>query len=245
MSSGKNELGRVPLESNHPLQRESVFDELIFCDDSEPRSVELQMAVDEVLLGVSKLPLLRFYRWEAPCVTIGYFESYAAATAAHPGLPVVRRWTGGGLVLHGRDAPYSLVVPAGEPFATVRPAAAYHTIHCVLAETLRGQLPEVTLATTDAPKQGAACFDNPVTADLLCGDSKVGGAGQRRTRLGLLHQGSLQLKEGTLIDARVFARRLAVRVREQALSPEVLALTANVAQTRYGRAEWNHDRLQR
>jgi lipoate-protein ligase A len=233
------------MESNAPFQRKTIFGELVFCDDTEPRSAELQMAVDEVLLGMADLPVLRVYRWESPCVTIGYFESHAAATAAHPGLPVVRRWTGGGLVVHGTDAPYSLLVPAHEPFAMVRPVAAYRAIHRALAEALRGRLPEVTLATTDAPKQSAACFDNPVAADLLCGNSKVGGAGQRRTRLGLLHQGSLQLGGDTFSEASVFARTLALCVREESLSREILALTEGVAQTRYGRPEWNHDRQRR
>jgi lipoate-protein ligase A len=225
-----------------PLPREPVFEELAFWDDSEPRSAAFQMAMDQALLEVSDVPVLRVYRWESPCVTIGYFESHAAAIAAHPGLPVIRRWTGGGSVVHGADAPYSLIVPHKEPFASVRAPNAYRMLHGALAESLQGRFPEMALATENAPKQSAACFENPVSDDLLCGEHKVGGAGQRRTRLGLLHQGSLQLKGTAFEEALLFAQLLAVRVRHMSLPPETLRLAKCLAESRYGLHEWNVDR---
>lgn len=231
------------MDSDTPVQRERIFETLLFLNDLIPRPVQLQMAVDEVLLESVQLPILRVYRWESPCVTIGYFQSHSLAMAAHPGLAVVRRWTGGGLVLHGMDAPYSLIVPGGEPFAAVRPAASYRAIHGALAEALRGRLAEVTLAEEDAPKQSAACFENPVSADLLCRGAKVGGAGQRRTRRGLLHQGSLQLGGAPFDDARAFAGRLAKEVRDYDLPLEILSLAERLVPTRYGRAGWNCGRL--
>src|SRR5260370_40010845 len=36
------------------------------------------------------------------------------------------------------------------------------------------------------------CFANPVAADVMIDIRKVAGAAQRRTRIGLLHQGSIQ-----------------------------------------------------
>jgi lipoate-protein ligase A len=233
------------MDSLAPLRSGKIFEEIAVMDDPAPRPAEIQMAVDEALLETTKLPVLRFYRWESPCVTIGYFESYAGATAAHPGLPVIRRWTGGGVVVHGEDAPYSLIVPSREPFAAVRPATAYRVIHGALAGALHGQFPEITLATGDAPKQGAACFENPVTADLLCGGLKVGGAGQRRTRLGLLHQGSVQLGENPFQDVRVFAERLAVRIWETNVPHELLTVAERLAEARYRSPGWKQDRKRR
>ena len=227
---------------NSPLAREPLFEELAFLDDAEPRSAALQMAMDQALLEVSDVPVLRVYRWESPCVTIGYFESHAAATVAHPGLPVIRRWTGGGSVVHGQDAPYSLIVPQREPFASVRAAAAYRVLHGTLAEALQRRFPEIALAAENAPKQSAACFENPVSDDLLFGGHKVGGAGQRRTRLGLLHQGSLQLEGSAFEEALLFAQLLAVRVLHTNLPPETLRLAERLAGSRYGLQEWNADR---
>jgi lipoate-protein ligase A len=226
---------------NSPLPREPIFEVLAFLEDAVPRGAALQMALDQALLEVTDIPVLRVYRWECPCVTIGYFESLAAAVAAHPGLPVVRRWTGGGLVLHGKDAPYSLIVPQREPFAAVRAASAYRLLHGTLAEALRRRLPEIALAAKNAPKQSAACFENPVLDDLLCGENKIGGAGQRRTRQGLLHQGSLQLAGAPFEEARLFAGLLAARVQHAPLLPETLLHAKRLAESRYDLPAWNAD----
>ena len=227
---------------NSPLPREPIFEVLAFLEDSVPRGAALQMALDQALLEVTDIPVLRVYQWDAPCVTIGYFESVAAAIAAHPGLPVVRRWTGGGLVVHGKDAPYSLIVPQSEPFAAVRAASAYRVLHGNLAEALRRRLPDIALAAESAPKQSAACFENPVSDDLLCGGNKIGGAGQRRTRQGLLHQGSLQLQGAPFEEARRFADLLAFRVQHVPLSPETLLQAKRLAESRYALPAWNADR---
>jgi lipoyl(octanoyl) transferase len=225
-----------------PLRGEPIFEELLLLEDVVPRPAPLQMGLDQALLELSEVPVLRVYTWESPCVTIGYFESCSAAERAHPGLQVVRRWTGGGSVLHGDDAPYSLIVPQREPFAGVRAASAYKLLHGALAEALRGRFPHVTLAAQSEPKQSAACFENPVSDDLLCGGHKIGGAGQRRTRLGLLHQGSLQLEGARFEEAGLFAQRLATRVVRGSLQRETLLHAEHLAQTRYGLSSWNEDK---
>jgi len=225
-----------------PLRGEPIFEELLLLEDDVPRSAALQMGLDQALLELSEVPVLRIYRWESPCVTIGYFESCSASERAHPGLQVVRRWTGGGSVLHGDDAPYSLIVPQREPFAGVRAASAYKLLHGALAGALSGRFPDVTLAAQSAPKQSAACFENPVSNDLLCGGLKIGGAGQRRTRLGLLHQGSLQLEGARFEEAGLFAQRLATRVLRGSLKRETLIRAEHLEQTRYGFSSWNEDK---
>jgi lipoate-protein ligase A len=219
-----------------------VFGRLVLIKDHVPRAAGLQMAVDQVLLETSSVPVLRTYRWESPCVTIGYFESLAAARVAFPALPVVRRWTGGGLVVHGADAPYSLIVPRSEAFTEVRPSDAYRLIHGLLARSLGQRLSGVTLAETEAPRLGSACFENPVPADLLRDGRKVGGAGQRRTRLGLLHQGSLHLGGTSFDEAGIFASFLASDVQEASLSTDTLSLARDLAVTRYDHSRWNADR---
>lgn len=225
-----------------PLAGELIFEELLLLEDCVPRSAPVQMGLDQALLEFSKIPVLRIYRWETPCVTIGYFESCSAAERAHPGLQIVRRWTGGGSVLHGDDAPYSLIVPQREPFAGVRAATAYKLLHGALAEALRGRFPHVTLAAHSAPKKSAACFENPVSDDLLCDGHKIGGAGQRRTRLGMLHQGSLQLEGARFEEALPFAQGLAARVLRGSLKHDTLLRAEHLAQTRYGTSSWNQDK---
>ncbi len=69
----------------------------------------INMARDEALLdGVrsgTSPATLRLYEWAAPTVSLGYFQPYAQyETLAPPAgeLPVVRRLTGGGAILHDR-----------------------------------------------------------------------------------------------------------------------------------------------
>lgn len=196
------------------------------------------MAVDEALLETSALPVLRVYRWDRPNVSVGYFEKIAEARAQHPGQWFVRRWTGGGTVVHGSDAPYSLIVPRGEPFAAVRPGESYRRIHGILAAVLRSAVPSVALAAADAPKVSSACFENPVTDDLMADGCKIAGAGQRRTKAGLLHQGSLQLGMAEFRQAREFASRLSGRVLEMGIADHEVARANELADARYRTAEW-------
>ncbi len=196
------------------------------------------MAVDEALLETSALPLLRVYRWDRPNVSVGYFEKIAEARSQHPGQLLVRRWTGGGTVVHGSDAPYSLIVPRGEPFAAVRPGESYRRIHGILATVLRSAVPSVALAAADAPKVSSACFENPVADDLMADGCKIAGAGQRRTRAGMLHQGSLQLGSAEFREAREFADQLSVRVSALALADHELARANVLADARYRTTEW-------
>ncbi len=202
-----------------------LFSRLLFLDDTEPRPAAVQMEVDRALLETAELPILRFYRWETPCMTIGYFQDMAAAQAAYPGLEIVRRWTGGGNVLHGNDAPYSLIVPRTEPFASQRPADSYCLIHKRLAAALSEIDSEIACAAESAPKQSAECFENPVANDLMQGSRKVAGAGQRRTRHGLLHQGSVQLGSSDFPQAWRFAEKLGGSVELMTLPARVLALS--------------------
>ena len=199
--------------AQEPRNEAFLFPLLLLLEDREPREASLQMAVDRALLESTDLPILRVYRWAQPCVTIGYFESLPDTEVLYPGLPVVKRWTGGGTVVHGSDAPYSLIVPRSESFATVRPAESYRLIHGALASALRGAFPEVETARKAAPKCSSACFENPVVDDLLVKACKIAGAGQRRSRAGLLHQGSIQAGSTDFPQAQHFASLIAAVVR--------------------------------
>src|SRR3954462_12222332 len=84
-------------------------------DDLEPRPAALNMAIDEALLNCAPLPALRYYRWQRPAVSFGYFGSYAEVKNQSGDREIVRRWTGGGTVPHGDDLTYSIILPATDP----------------------------------------------------------------------------------------------------------------------------------
>ena len=157
------------------------------------------MAVDQLLMELvgqraGDRPILLVYEWFEPTVTFGYFLPLSDATDAFPDdkLTYVRRWTGGGVVDHRVDITYTLAIPREHPLSTARGAESYRVIHQTLADALSKLGESVRLTVVDEGDGAAACFVNPVAYDLTNAvGRKVAGAGQRRTRHGLLHQGSV------------------------------------------------------
>ena len=166
-----------------------VFEQLSLWIDPVPRDGPSQMACDEVLLQKSDGVVLRVFRWSEPWVSIGYFTPWHGASEA--GRPVCRRWTGGGVVVHEEDFTFALTAPRSEGWARLRPEESYRVVHAALA----GALCEAGHAATlfeNAARGGAACFAGPVRHDVVDERGKIAGGAQRRTKRGLLHQGSVQ-----------------------------------------------------
>lgn len=199
----------------------------------------VNMAVDEVLLLHAVRPILRVYAWARPAVTFGYFEHWEPVAAAFPGREWVRRWTGGGVVPHGEDWTYSLIVPRGEAFARETPAESYRVIHETLGAAMRTQGVETMVTPQAAPKVSQACFENPAQFDLLSAGHKIAGAAQRRSRFGMLHQGSVQGVSVPPGFARQLAETLADAVTPRELSRQELEESGQLAQAKYATEAWN------
>jgi len=215
--------------------------ELRVYDDREARSAAQNMAVDEALLETASAPSLRFYRWRRPSLSVGYFGSFADAAAEEPRREIVRRWTGGGLVRHGSDLTYSIILPSKDASRPQGSRAIYRQIHEAIRQAISGQ-GNVVLASKDAPKVSDACFANPVVADLLADGHKIAGAAQRRTRAGLLHQGSIQYEALPQDFQDAFAFALCPRFTRALLLPELLERARIISEQKYGTAEWLHRR---
>src|ERR1700682_6085261 len=91
------------------------FASLIVFHDISSRSAALNMAIDEALLENVTEPTIRFYHWDHPALSFGYFGKFTEVAAYSTGRDLVRRWTGGGIVFHGRDLTYSIVIQAVDP----------------------------------------------------------------------------------------------------------------------------------
>lgn len=169
-----------------------VFEQLNVWIDPVKRPGPEAMAVDEWLLETMVTPVLRIYGWLGEWGSVGYFGQLTAARAAFPELEWVRRWTGGGTVDHRADWSYTVVAPAGTVIAGLRGAESYRILHEALARTLLDEGIDARLSTGADLTGAALCFENPVGHDLIDpAGRKLAGAGQRRTRRGLLHQGSV------------------------------------------------------
>jgi lipoate-protein ligase A len=168
-----------------------VFETLAVWIDQVPRNGPHQMACDEALLQVAEEPVLRVFRWSEPWISIGYFTPWKEAAAARDDLPVCRRWTGGGVVVHENDLTFALVAPRTAEWARLRPDESYRVVHAAVAGALRQAGCAATIFEDEA-RGVASCFAGPVRYDLVDGTRKIAGGAQRRTKRGLLHQGSIQ-----------------------------------------------------
>jgi len=142
---------------------------------------------------------------------------------------LVRRPTGGGLVDHRDDWTYALVLPRGHALESAPAPASYRAVHTALAQALttlgqpamlqeRG--PALPLEAGDALSGGfssepqvrrqagpTVCFTRPEFADVIHPKTgvKIAGAAQKRTKEGLLFQGSvLRAAAPALVDWDAF-----------------------------------------
>jgi lipoate-protein ligase A len=215
-----------------------MLDHLHVHDDSEPRSAGLNMAMDEALLKTAASPTLRFYRWRSPALSFGYFGSYADVADQRGDREIVRRWTGGGIVPHGDDLTYSVIIPVSHPFFARSSLAIYSDLHDAIREALTENGIEATLANSVSPKVSENCFANAVRADVISEGRKIAGAAHRRSRAGLLHQGSIQKAELPHRFIDDFARTLCDRFEHRTLAPELVDRAITIAQAKYETTEW-------
>jgi lipoyl(octanoyl) transferase len=215
-----------------------MFDELDVYEDSEWRDASLNMAIDEALLKTATKPGLRFYGWKGPSLSFGYFGRYADAAREGGSRDLVRRWTGGGIVLHGNDLTYSLVIPASCRSFALPPGAIYAAVHQAMRDVLVAEGKAALIATSARPKISEACFANAVVADVLLGENKVAGAAQRRTRSGLLQQGSIQIPQLSAAFAENFARALCSANCVRNFAPDLARRAEEMAETKYATDVW-------
>jgi len=159
------------------------------------------MAVDAALMESaeqSARATLRFYRWDEPTLSLGYFQNHAgrAAHIASNAAPLVRRSTGGGAIVHDRELTYSLTAPVAHPLAADA-EAMYQLLHGTLIEALAGMGVTATLCQQGlglrASEEPFLCFQRRSVGDVICRGEKVAGSAQRRKRGAVLQHGSVIL----------------------------------------------------
>lgn len=219
-----------------------------------PRRPTLNMAIDETLasrLGsaVGSAPIIRFYAWSMPAVTVGYFQRVSSAARllgpARP--PVVRRLTGGGLVRHGEDLTFSLIVPGDFDRFRGDVKESYLRVSEAVREGLKDRLPGLDYYDCRSLPSGRGqgervCFEEPACYDLLWRGRKVLGASQRRFGPSILHQSSvlstIGAEETVAAIQEGFSRVWQARFTPQELTAEELRAAVAAERERYGSSEW-------
>ncbi len=217
--------------------------------DSTFRNGPMNMALDEAIVHSVKQTgaVLRLYRWAEPWRTYGYFVHWERVAELQPQTKAVRRWTGGGIVGHGHDLTYSLILPPTQ--APIPSTMLYAQVHRALAFALQGIHGSIALVDASTPVETTpagrralssdSCFANPVISDLVLAGKKVAGAALRRHRTAVLLQGSIQ---GLAIPPDLgasFAAGLADQVEPFDLLAGTLALAERLAGEKYGSLDWN------
>jgi lipoyl(octanoyl) transferase len=203
----------------------------------------MNMAVDEALLREVTAPVLRIYKWDGEAQTLGYFQS---ASDAIPGVPFIRRYTGGGLVDHRHDLTYTVVLPRAHAWMELATPESYSKIHEGVLEALTALGIDARLAPCCDENDSNACFQKAVKYDItLSNGVKLAGAAQRRTREGMLHQGSILLPDPSKNDAlysilaSAMSHKLGFETELSALTEKEHQRAVELARQRYETDAWN------
>jgi lipoate-protein ligase A len=180
------------------------------------------MAADECLAAEAERRdslLMRFYDWSTTTISLGGFQKLEDARHVDEigGIPLVRRPSGGGAIVHGSDLTYAAAVPKSHPWGA-SPQILYDALHGAMVETLaehgvrawlwpaggvappRADAAVGHLAASEADVAGFFCFDRRAAGDLVMagpaegGFTKIMGSAQRRLAGVVLQHGSLLLQ---------------------------------------------------
>lgn len=175
--------------------------------DTGVASAEKNMALDYALLeelGSRKNPLLHLYDWETDSATYGHFidpsEWLNENEVSKKQLSLAKRPTGGGLIFHQWDYAFSVLIPSTHPFYTTNTLENYAFVNHCVAKSIRRflQMQEIPDLLQEEPVEETPaskhfCMAKPTKYDVMYNGRKVGGAAQRKTKEGFLHQGTIAL----------------------------------------------------
>lgn len=216
-----------------------------------PRDAALNMSIDEMLMQQGEA-CLRIYFWERPSISIGYFQNVEEIArqfkCEKKNIPVVRRITGGGLVFHGNDLTFSLVLRSDNPYLPRYAKESYLKVTEALRIGLRDSYPGLDYApcqeapATRIKQTERVCFEKPSCYDLLLKGKKVMGASQRRLNGMILHQSTVFLGEARQRIAkkiiRGFEMNWKLTFREELLTEREIGRAAEIKAERYSSKQW-------
>lgn len=196
--------------------------------DTIPLKGSLNMAVDEYLLhtlGEDSQTYLRFYQWERPTVSLGYSQSIKKVVdldyCLENGINIIRRMTGGKLVLHDKEITYS-VCSSDEKIFPPSLAGSYKLISQALILGLE-KLGIDSYLAADAPSSyvqaNLPCFSYPARNEIEIDGKKIIGSAQKRLGSRFIQHGSIPVEDnGDLLESVIILKGGESKIRMTSLS---------------------------
>jgi len=163
----------------------------IRCIIDIPRKAYTNIAIDEMFFVQENFePVIRFYTWQQPAWTIGYFQKYSDVENKN-NYPVVRRLTGGLAVLHEKDLSYSVIIDERWPYLYDQ-EKTYEVIHNEIKNSLKsiGIICD-NITKGDSEYKNFSCVKTFYKDDLFLDGKKLVGSCQRRRGKKILVEGSI------------------------------------------------------
>jgi len=201
----------------------------------------------------------RHYNWHRPAFTFGYSQLLVFVREQLPvdePVELCRRPTGGGVVDHRNDWTYALVIPREHDLYEARATESYRLVHACIAEALLklgepAVLKEPAADNTNQPIGcgPGICFTRAENYDVVHPQSgaKIAGAAQKRSKQGMLFQGSIaRAAVSSALDWEKFEKLLASNLASSlGLSavptpwPEIAEDEVTALTEQYSSEEWN------
>lgn len=162
--------------------------------DSPKLSAKANMDFDKFLVeNFDGTPIFRLYSWEENSFTIGRFQQIEDITKH--GINYAKRMTGGGLLLHGFDISYSIIIPINMlKNKNVKESYEYLCSFILNFYSKLGLHVNYAKDINLSLSKSFFCQEGFEAYDLICQGKKIGGNAQRRTKNLIFQHGSIPLK---------------------------------------------------
>lgn len=224
------------------------------------------MASDEILLDSLEHhdAALRFYTWEEPTLTLGYFQKHSLINSNSNllQLPWLRRASGGEALVHHHELTYAIAVK--ETVTGSKTTLFQEKFHLAIRKAIQ----KLGLIAPESPKKeqkldqnNLLCFLHHTTQDLTLGFSKIVGSAQRKKKDCVLQHGGILLKQSPYTPQLPGIKELTgVEVKAEALENQIIQeleislgwsfktspwsfrekeLITNLTESRYKSPDWN------
>jgi lipoate-protein ligase A len=204
------------------------------------------MAIDEAILYAlaegQGLPILRFFQWQPPCLSLGYnqpWDEVDQAACRRLGYTWTRRPTGGKAILHMDEVTYSLIIPQDDPHIQGGIIESYRALSFGLLRGLqilgleaRQATEQESTARSRAGQGGPVCFDTPSRYEITWQGKKLIGSAQLRRKKIVLQHGTLPLHG----DLNRILEILALSDEDRALQAKLLPQRATTLEQALGQS---------